>query len=282
MNKEKIKQFVEITIGVVSLTIAFHFFFLPMNLVLGGVTGLSIILQNVIDPALCILIGNLICLIIGVYFLGKDFFVKTIYGTLLLPILTFIFEHSFDTNLILRGVENEVSKLLIAVSVGGVLAAVGLGLCFKNNATTGGMDVLQKILVKKIKIPYSIAVYFTDGVIVLIAMFVLGIEIAFYGILSIFVLGYFVDKISTGGRAMKTAYIITKRPVEIKEAIYTKLNRGVSFSKIIGGYSSEEYTMIICTLSKVESYRLKEIIKEIDEHSFTFIAQTTEVIGDGF
>lgn len=282
MNKDKIKPFIEITIGVISLTVAFYFFFLPMNLVLGGVTGLSIILQNVIDPALFILLGNVVCLIIGVIFLGKDFFVKTIYGTLLLPILTFIFEYLLPSDLILSDVNNEVSKLIISVIVGGFLAAVGLGLCFRNNATTGGIDVIQKIIAKKMKIPYSIAVYFTDGIIVFIAMFVISIEIAFYGILAIFVLGYFVDKISTGGRVMKTAYIITKKPIEIKDSIYSKLNRGVSFSKIIGGYSSDEYTMIICTLSKVESYRLKEIIKEIDDKAFTFIAQTTEVIGDGF
>ncbi len=282
MNKHKVRQFLEITFGVIILTVAFYFFFLPMNLVIGGVTGLSIIMQKIIDPAIFILIANTICLIIGVCFLGKDFFVRTIYGTLLMPILTFIFERTLDQNLILNEVTNEVSKLLMAVFVGGLFAAIGLGLCFKNNATTGGIDVIQKIVSTKLKIPYSKAVYFTDGVILSIALFTLNIELAFYGLISIFVIGYFVDKVSTGGRSMKTAYIITKKPIEIKDVIYQKLNRGVSFSEVVGGYSGDGYTMVISTLSKTESYRLKELIKEVDEHAFTFIAQTTEVIGDGF
>ncbi len=282
MNKERIKSFLEITFGVIVLTIAFYFFFLPMDLVIGGVTGLSIIFQDIFDPAIFILIANCICLIIGVIFMGKEFFFKTIYGTLLLPVLTFIFEHTLDMNLILNEVNNDVSKLLMAVFVGGVLAATGLGLCFRNNATTGGIDVIQKIVSKKLKIPYSRAVYFTDGFILLLASLMLNIELAFYGLIAIFVIGYFVDKVSTGGQAMKTAYIITKKPNEIKELIYTKLNRGVTFSNVTGGYSNEEYTMVITTLYKMESYRLKELIKEVDEHAFTFIAQTTEVIGDGF
>ncbi|MFI3329666.1 MAG: YitT family protein [bacterium] len=282
MNKNKIKSLVEITIGVIALTVAFYFFFLPMDLVIGGVTGLSILFQDIIDPAIFILIGNSVCLIIGAIFMGKEFIVKTIYGTLLLPVLTFIFEHCFDMNFILNGVSNDVSKLLISVFAGGILAAIGLGMCFRNNATTGGIDVIQKIVAKKFKIPYSTAVYCTDGAILTLALFMLNLELAFYGLIAIFVIGYFVDKVSTGGRVMKTAYIITKKPEEIKELIYTKLNRGVTFSKVTGGYSSDEYTMVISTLSKVESYRLKELIIEVDEHAFTFIAQTTEVIGDGF
>lgn len=282
MSKEKIRQFFEITFGVLALSFAFYFFLLPMNLVIGGVSGISIILQDYIDPAIFILLANIMCLIVGVIFLGKEFFFKTIYGTLLFPVLTYIFEMLFDSNLILNDVQNEVSKLLISVVAGGLLAALGLGLCFRNNATTGGIDVVQKIVSNKLKIPYSKAVYFTDGIILIVASFVLNIEMAFYGLLSIFIIGYFVDIISTGGTAMKTVYIITKKPNEIKQKIYETLNRGVSFSKVTGGYSGDEYTMVISTLSKTESYRLKELIKEVDEHAFTYIAQTTEVIGDGF
>ncbi len=278
----KFLQFLEITLGVVCLAVAFYFFFLPTNLVTGGVTGLSIIFKNLVDPALFLLIGNLVCLVLGLIFLGKEFFTKTIYGTLLLPLLTFILENTCSTDLILKDVENNVSKIIISVVIGGFLAASGLGLCFRNNATTGGIDVIQKIINKYFKLPYSACVYATDAIIILIGFFSLKLELTFYGLITIVFIGYLVDIISVGGKITRTAYIITKYPEEIKNTIYKNLNRGVTFNNVVGGYSGDGYTMVICTLSKRESYRLRELIVNIDEHAFTFFAQTKEVIGDGF
>lgn len=278
----KLKQYFEITIGVISMAIGFYFFFLPTNMVVGGVTGLSIIAQSVVNPSLFILCGNVICLIIGFIFLGKKFFINTIYGTLLFPLLTFILELVIEPNFILQDVNNEVSKLLITVVVGGFLLALGLGLCFRNNATTGGIDVIQKIIEKYFKIPFSKTLIVTDGIIIAIGLFVFKFEITFYALIAIGYMGYFVDKISIGGHSTRTVYIITKKPLEIKDTIYNNLNRGVTFDKVNGGYSGDDYTMVICTLSKSESYKLRELIIEIDEHAFTFFAQTTEVIGDGF
>ncbi len=281
-TKSKLVQYLEITLGVVCLSIGFYFFFLPTSMVVGGVTGLSIIVQDFISPSLFILLANLICLIIGVIFLGKKFFYKTIYGTLLFPVLTFILENTVSQDFFLQDVSNDVSKYIIVVVVGSLLAAVGLGLCFRNDATTGGMDVIQKVLEKQFKIPYSKTIYFTDGIIIVIGLFVFKLEIAFYGLVAIGVIGYFVDKVSIGGHATRTAYIVTKNPIEVKDIIYNHLNRGVTFDKVNGGYSGDEYTMVICTMSKTESYRLRELILQVDEHAFTFIAHTTEVIGDGF
>lgn len=278
----KLIPYTEITLGVISLAIGFYFFFLPTNMVVGGVTGLSIIAQSIVNPSLFILLCNLICLLIGFIFLGKSFFFKTVYGTLLFPLLTFILENTVSPEFLLRDVSNETSRYIISVVVGGALVGAGLGLCFRNDATTGGMDVIQKVVEKCFKIPLSKSIYLTDGVIILIGLFIFKFEIAFYGIVAITVIGIIVDKVSIGGHSTKTAYIITKKPIEIKDIIYNNLNRGVTFSNVTGGYSGDEYTMVICTLSKVESYRLKELIMQVDEHAFTFVAHTNEVIGDGF
>ncbi len=283
MNKTNIKQFVEITFGIISLAIAFYFFFLPLNLVTGGVTGLSIVFQQFISPSIFILIANGILLFVGLAFLGKKVFVRTIYGTLLLPILTFILENTCESDYFLSQIEtSETSTLIISVICGGILAALGLGLCFRNNATTGGMDIIQKIISKYFKVPYSKAVYATDGVVVLMAFFVFQFERTFYAVICIILIGYLVDIISMGGKTKRTAYIITKNPDEIKQLIYKELERGVTECDVRGGYSKDDYVMLICTLEKNDSYRLRGLILTVDEHAFTFFASTKEVLGEGF
>ncbi|MFI3251781.1 MAG: YitT family protein [bacterium] len=280
--KKKIRPMIEITIGVIIMCLGFYFFFTPLDLVVGGVSGLSLIFSEVIDKALLILIGNIICLFIGVVCLGKNFFFKTIYGTLLMPIIIFILEICFDANYIVDKFDPGLSQLVVAVLVGGGLCGLGLGICFKNNVTTGGIDVIQKVIAQKFKIPYSIAIYITDGLVVLLGLYTFGLEKTFYGVISIFFIGVVIDKISVGGKSTRTVHIITKKPDEIRDSIYEKLNRGVTYNKVQGGYSSDEYTMVICTLEKIKSYELKEIIKEIDESAFTYVSETHEVIGVGF
>ncbi len=282
ITKDKLKSFAEITFGVIVLSCAFYFFFSPLDLVIGGVSGLSLIFGEIIDEALFILIGNLICLIIGVIFLGKKFFFKTVYGTLLMPLIVFILEVTVDKNFIIDQFGEGLSQYLVAITLGAALVAVGLGLCFRNNATTGGVDVIQKIVSEKFKIPYSISVYCTDGLVVLLGLYTFGLEKTFYGVIAILIMGYIIDKISIGGKTTRTVYVITKKPDAVKNAIYEKLNRGVTYNKVTGGYSNEEFTMVICTVYRTQSYRLKEIIKEIDEHAFTYVTETHEVIGDGF
>lgn len=280
--KKKIRPYLEITFGVIVLSCAFYFFFSPLDLVIGGVTGLSLIFGEFIDEALFILIGNIVCLLIGAIFLGKKFFVNTIYGTLLMPVVIFVLEFTADKYFIINQFETKLSQMLVTVTLGSFLVALGLGLCFRNNATTGGIDVIQKIISNKFKIPYSLSVYFTDGIIVIIGLFTFGLEKTFYGVIAILLMGYVVDKISVGGKSTRTVYIITKKPDDIKNVIYEKLNRGVTYNQVQGGYSKEDYTMVICTLPKIQSYHLKELIKEIDEHAFTYVTETHEVIGDGF
>lgn len=282
ITKKQLLAFAEITFGVVVMSLAFYFFFSPLDLVIGGVSGLSLIFGEYIDEALFILIGNSICLFIGFIFLGKKFFFKTVYGTLLMPLVIFILEITVDKHFIVNQFSSDLSQLLVAVTAGSAGVALGLGLCFRNNATTGGMDVIQKIISTKYKAPYSLSVYATDGLVVLLGLYKFGLEKTFYGIVSILLVGVLVDKISIGGRTTRTIYIITKKPEEIKNAIYEKLNRGVTYNNVIGGYSKEEYTMVICTVYRTQSYQLKELIKEIDEHAFTYVSETHEVIGDGF
>lgn len=294
-DKQKIKEIVEISLGVLLVAIGFYFFFSPANLITGGVSGFSIIYKNLfgaseIAVSIFILIANLTLLVIGGLILGKKFFYKTVYGTLLLPLIllifSFIFGDKFD---LLSQISSEGSKLLIAAIGGSIFTGLGLGLVFKNNATTGGTDVIQTILHKKMKIPYSVAIFIIDGVVILSGLFVLGkgnilngIEPMFYAIIALSVSGYVVDKVMISGRSGYTVFIVTNEYHSLKEAIYLTINRGVTKVPAVGGYSESEKDMMICTISRNQLYSLKQIISEIDPKAFSIITKTSESVGLGF
>ena len=295
--KKHLKVYLNIFIGVVCIAVAYYFLFLPLNIVTGGVTGITIIFANLFkdeffSSSILIFILNMIFLVIGLLLLGKEFFVKTLFGSILLPLVIGVFEllkipsdYLFTIDQSILGVATEmnyISQIILAVILGSILTGVGLGLCFRVNATTGGMDIVQKVIAKYFHIPYSKTVYITDGIVVLIALIVFGVELTMYNLISIYLIGIFVDLVHMGGASRRTAFILSKKNEEIKKVIIDKLVRGVTVVPSNGGYSGDSYEMLICTLSRNESYLLKDLIYEIDPVAFTFFVTAKEVYGDGF
>ncbi len=287
--KIKIRQCLFIALGVFIMDIAYYFFFSPMNLVAGGVTGISIILKPVLEminmsQSTFLYIIEAICLLLGLILLGKDFFFKTILASLLAPTYIFIFENlNLSQDIIIKTVEN---KLLITTLCGSVCQGLGVGICIKNNGSTGGVDVIQKSISKYLHVPYSIGMYGTDFIICFLSGFSYTIPLTFnfeyvlFGLISVFFAAYLIDLISLNARASRTAYIITSRKEEVKEAIFKKIGRGCTESIVKGGYTNSDKTMLICVLNKNESYKLAELIRDVDNEAFTFFTSTREVVGE--
>ena len=286
--RKNIIKWSEITIGVILMSIGYYFFLEPSNLVTGGIMGITIMVKNVIpfEPSILILILNIILLIIGYIFLGKELAYKTVYASLLSPVIIFILEKTAPQDVFLRGVDPS-NIYFISMIASSLLIALGLGLCFKNDSTTGGMDIVQKILHKYLHVPFSTSMHLTDTVVILISGFFItqngafyGIEGVVYGLIAVVIVGYFVDIIALNAKNRKTAYIITTKPQEIKEMIFSLVGRGVTECDVRGGYTMEDKVMLICTLETKEAYKIKEEIFKIDPNAFTFMSQTKEVIGD--
>lgn len=292
MNKTflaaKTKQMLFIALGVLIMDVGYYFFYSPSNLVAGGVTGISIILKPVLDmigmpQSIFLYIIEAICLLLGLILLGKDFFFKTVLASALAPTYVLIFELLVPQDIILRTVEN---RLLIAFLCGSALQGVGIGICLKNNGSTGGLDVIQKSISKYLKVPYSFAMYGTDWIICLLSGFsftlplTYNFEYTFFGILSVYFAAYIIDMITLNARSKRTAYIITSKPEEVKNMIFKQIGRGCTESDVRGGYTNSNKVMLICVLNKNESYKLGEMIKEIDEEAFTFFTSTREVVGE--
>lgn len=284
--KKFIIQYIWIFIGVLLLDIGYYFFYLPTNLVTGGTMGISIIVKNYLpfSTSIFLYIVDGLLLIIGLIFLGKEFFIKTVYATILSPTIIFVFEHTLDSNFFFK--DGMQSSYFVSAFVGGLLSAIGLGICFRNKGTTGGLDVVQKMLNKYLHIPYSLSMYVTDIVIVLLGGFFItegktyDIEMVVFGCLTVVGVGYVVDLIALNAKSRRTVYIITSKPLEIKQMIYDKIDRGVTRCDVFGGYTNNPYTMLICTMDRNETYRICDYIKTIDGDAFTFICETKEVSGN--
>lgn len=286
--KIKLKQYLMIALGVLIMDVGYYYFYSPSNLVAGGVTGLSIIFKPLLNAinmpqSVFLYIVEGICLVLGLILIGKDFFFKTILASILSPTFVLIFEQISPQDVILKTVEN---KLIIAFICASLLQGVGIGICLKNNGSTGGLDVIQKSISKYFHVPYSIAMYLTDWVIVLLSGFnfelplTYNFEYVIFGLFSVYLAAYIIDMITLNARSRRTAYIITNKPDVVKTAIFKEIGRGCTESFVKGGYTNEDKVMLICVLSKNESYKFSEIIKEVDSEAFTFFTSTREVIGE--
>jgi len=282
MDKKRLIEYFFISLGVFLVAIGFYYFLKPLKLITGGILGIGIIVDNLVpfSTSIFVLIMNVIAIIFGSLILGKQFFYRTIFGTLFLPLVLFFLELGSVNDLILKHVEPEM-HLLIGAIFAGLLTGIGLGLVIRFNATTGGMDVYQRVLSDKAKIPFSIALIITDGVVILIGM-VQDINLGLFALIALIITSITLEKVTVMGKNSYTGFIITDKYEQFKESIYKELDRGFTKIKVVGSYTENEKSMIMCTVYRHQIYTLKEIINEIDPNAFSIIMHTNEVIGSGF
>lgn len=282
MIKKIVSEYSQIAFGVTIMTLGFYYFLLPENLVIGGTMGLAVLFKDQINPSIFLYIVNTALLIVGLVILGKDFFLKTVFGTLASPTILFILELiGSDETWIMNQITD--SKLLIAAVSGSILVGVGLGVVFRFGGTTGGIDVVQSIIHKKLHIPYQFIFFFTDGLVVLLSLiFFKNIELFIYAVASVFLISIIVDNVSIKGRAGQTIFVITKKPELIKQAIYDTIDRGCTLIDAEGGFSGIKSKMVICTMRNREVNKMRSVIERIDSEAFTFMTDTKEAVGRGF
>ncbi len=314
LKNKKIKNFLYINLGVMLMAFAYTFFVDSNELIIGGVGGIATLLKNVfettlninfhIDSSLIILVLNLLLLVIALLFVGKEFFYKTLYASLIYPVYVFIFEKLLVlmggnfVNLVeirnnLQTTFPELSDLTIRTLMVGayllfivfssVISGLGLGLALKKGASTGGVDIIQQVLLKYFKIPFSISLFIIDGLIVVgSCLYFKDIYIILYGFLFIYISGMVLDSVAFSGFNSRAVQIITKHPEEVKQKIYEILARGVTEIYAKSGYEMRDFKKLICIMSNSEFYRIKSVILEIDPKAFIYVMRASEVHGEGF
>lgn len=279
LTKERIKEWLYINLGILLMALAYSFFLEPKNIVMGGVSGLAIIFKHLwnLDPAFVILVLNVALLLIGLFILGKDFFIKTIYGSLIFPLFVKLL------SLLAQAINFKLDDFFLIVAFSSILSGVGLGLVIKHGGTTGGTEIPQKILFKLFHMPFSVSLYILDGLVIAAAYIVYrNIEVILYALIYLAIVGLVMDAIIFSGFNKRAVYIISKKHDQIKERLLHDFDRGVTGIKVTGEYTNQEQKMLLCVLSSAEYYKLRTIIEEIDPNAFYFAVRASEVRGEGF
>lgn len=279
-KKEKVrirKSFIrygEFVLGVLLIALAYNFFVLPHNIVY-GVGGLGVIFNYLfqIDPSLVILISSLLLLILSYFFLGKESTRKTILGSLLYPLfvkLTEFLPGVFDIG--------EIEPLL-EIICGAIVVGVGLGLVFRAGFTTGGTDILNHIVSKYGKMNVGKAMFYTDGIIILISVVVFDFQTFIYSIMNLYIISLMTDKVILGISQSKAFYIITTHETSVKKFIMDSMTHGVTVLDGRGGYTGDLKKVIMCIVPTSQYYELKEGIRKIDKDAFFVVTDAYEVSG---
>lgn len=265
-------------IGLGSGIFAFGLVFvnMPNHLAQGGVTGLALILNTLwgINPAYSTLALNIPILVFGGRLLGKQSLLYTIMGTLMLSGWLYVWQQF----LIRIDLEQD---LLLAALVAGLLAGLGSGIIYKVGGTTGGGDVLARILEKR-GIAVSRSLFLLDVVVLTASLSYLTLKPLLYTVIFSFVFTRIMDYILTGGYRAKGILIISRNAEVLAEELMSKLQRGVSFIEGIGGYSHEAKKIIYMVVNPRELAAVKAILQEVDREAFVSVLNVHEVAGAGF
>jgi uncharacterized membrane-anchored protein YitT (DUF2179 family) len=279
--KSKISDYILIFFGTLFMAAALNVFFEPNNIVIGGATGIAVIIKyltkDFFDGGISLGVSNLFInlplFIIAVKVFGRRFVGKTIIATLLLSL-----------NLELTSSATPFHGDFVIISVyGGVLTGIGLALIFRARATTGGSDLAASLIHQKLHhVTIAFIMLIIDVVIILCGFFVFGFTATMYAAISVFITSKIIDAILEGLAFAKATFIISDMSEEICDAIFKELERGVTSLYGKGMFTKEDKNILLCVVSKKEVFKLKEIAKEIDKNAFIMVADVREVLGDGF
>lgn len=263
--------------GTVLYALAVNIFTAPNNVVPGGVTGVATLLNYLFGLPIgtLIFIINLPLFFLSWRFLGREFTVRTIIvttvGAAIIDLLA-PFVPPF------RG-----DSMLVAV-FGGVLAGAGLGLIYMRGATTGGSEIVARLLERRLHhIPIGRLILAVDGVVVAAAAVVYqNVESALYAMVMIFVSSSVMDALVYGSDSGKMLLVMTGREREIADDILKTMGRGVTMLNATGAYTGDERRVLLVAVRRSELYQLRTLVEEHDPEAFMIVTSTDEVLGKGF
>lgn len=269
-----LKEYLIITVGCFFYAVSINYFFISNHLAEGGVAGICLILFYLFKLPVGIMyfVINIPLLIMGWKLIGRDFLFKTLYGTSCLSFLITLTETW-------KGPSNDI---MLGSIYGGVLIGIGLGLIFMVNGSTGGTDVVARILNRYFDIPLGRTMLILDVVILGIAAIFFGKEIVMYTLISMTIVSKAIDYFQDGYTKAKGITIISSKSEEIKERIMNETGRGTTIIKGEGGFTGNEIDLLFCVVSKFEVTKVKTIVKETDSFAFLTISDVSEVLGEGF
>lgn len=275
------KKIIGMTIGAVVFSAAIALFIDNLSLAPGGVGGISILLNRLfpfLDTGAWILLLNIPLLVVGLIVFGKRFLISTVYTTVLSSVLVDIIGKYAKPYLPLT------DNVMLGSMAGGALLAVGIGVVFRSGGTTGGMDIVVKLLRRRFRHMKTATLYmFTDIAVVLLAIPVMrNIESAMYSAVSLIMTNIVLDKVLYGGDGGTLFYIVTETPDAIAKRILDEVELGVTYLNGEGAYTGEPKRVILCVARKQLAPKIRDVVKTEDPGAFIIVTPASEVLGEGF
>ena len=271
-----VKRYLTITLGTAMVGFAVSEFYIPNKIVSGGVSGLSTILFHTlgIAPGLSFAVINAALLAAALRFLGKSFVINSLIGATLLSAFVQIFSY-------LPSICNDV---FLGSVFGAVLYGAGIGLTLVEGASTGGTDILSRLLQRffpHIKIGNLLLA--VDAAVIAVSLAVFGrTELALYGIIALAISSYAVNWLILKLNISKLAFVVTDCGEEIARYLVSNSPRGVTIVRATGGYTMENKTVLMCALKENEAERFQKRVLEKDRTAFIIFSESSQIVGNGF
>ena len=278
---EVLKKFWGLTVGAVIYSASIALFIDELNLAPGGVGGISVMLNYVIpkiETGQWILMINIPLLIVGLIAFGKRFLLSTVYTTVLSSVMVDVIAKYAKPYLPLT------DDIILGSMAGGALLALGLGIVFRSGGTTGGVDIVVKLLRRRFRHMKTAAIFMImDVSVVLLTIPIMkNIESALYSAVSLVVTNILLDKVLFSGEGGSMFYIVTDHHKEITERILEELEIGVTYLHGEGAYTGKPKMVLMCVAHKEIAHKIRDIVKHEDSAAFLIISPATEVLGEGF
>ena len=271
---ELLLSYIQIALGALIGGAAYPLFLTPNRIAPGGITGVAMILNHLTQWPVGVisLVLNIPLFLISYRAMGRIFAFRSLVATILFSLLIDV--------LPLRPLTEDP---LLGTLYGGVLLGAGLGLIMRGGATTGGSDMVARMVHRRFQfISIGSFLFAIDCAVVVAAAFLIGTTEALYALINIFLTAKVMDVVIIGFSSNKACFVISSRWQEISERIMRDMNRGVTRLTAHGAYTGEERPTLLCVISRSEIMAFKRILREEDENAFVIIVEAHEAIGDGF
>lgn len=273
-TKESIKEFFLITAGTAVVAAAVFFFLIPSHVPVGSISGLAIVLGNFIPMKISVItfVLNMVLLVLGFLFIGREFGAKTVYTSLLLPVFLGVLEVVFPDNLSMTG--DPFLDMLCYI----FLVSVGLAILFNQNASSGGLDIVAKFLNKYLRMELGKAMSLAGMCVALSAALAYDSRTVVLSILGTYINGLVLDHFIFGFNIKKRVCIISKKEEEIRDFILHNLKSGATIYEAIGAYDNQPRREIITIVDKTEYALLMSYVLKTDRDAFVTVYTVNEII----
>lgn len=273
---QKIKSIIYTILGTALTGFAVSTLLTPNKIVCGGVSGIATILYQTFNmaPGLTYAIINIALLIIGAKILGKNFTLKTLIGASMISLFVQLFSY----------LPPITDNVFLAAFFGGTLYGLGIGIAFAAGASTGGTDILSRIIQHFLpQFPIGKLLLAVDGAVITISLIIFkNTELALFGIFALFFSTFCVDWLIRKLNISKIAFVITDKGEEISKCLVSTSPRGVTIIKATGAYSSEKKNILFCALKENEVPAFQKKILNIDSEAFIVYSESSQIMGNGF